>query len=86
MPLQTAAGVFVLVNLGVGFTVTVMFWVLEQVFAVVIILYVTSAGLAEGLVKISPIIAFPDPAALLMLAANALDQVNVAPVVKDAAV
>ena len=47
-----AAGVSVLLSTGVGLTVTVTFWVLEQEFAVVVIAYVTTIGAVVVLVKV----------------------------------
>ena len=82
-----AAGVSVLLSTGVGLTVTVTFWVLEQEFAVVVIAYVTTIGAVVVLVNVSLMTPLaPLPATLLMPATAARVQEKVAPVVALVAV
>ena len=82
-----AVGVKVLLSIGVGLTVTVTFWVLEQELAVVVIAYVTTIGAVVVLVNVSlmPPLA-PLPTALLIPATAARVQEKVAPVVALVAV
>ena len=80
---QIAGGVKVLLKVGVGFTVTVTFWVFEQPLAVIVQAQTTLTGLAVVLTKVS--LGLADwavvTAALLIPATAALVQVKVVPAV-----
>ncbi len=67
-----------LLKVGVGFTVTVTFWVLGQPFAVSVIAYTTFIGAAVVFINVSLIEALlPLPAVLLIPATTARVHVKV---------
>jgi hypothetical protein len=85
--LHTAAGVNVLLKVGVGFTVTVTFCVLGQLLAVSVMAYTTLIGEDVVLTNVSLIEALlPLPAVLLIPVTTARDHENVVPVVAVVAV
>ena len=83
MPLQIALGVSVLVNCGVGLTVTTTLYVLAfvQPFALTVYTYVTSIGAVVVFVKVSLGLPVPVDAVLLIPATAALLHAYVAPLV-----
>ena len=77
-----ALGVNVLVNCGVGLTVTTTLYVLlEQPFALTVYTYVTLIGAVVVLTSVSLGSPVPLAAALLMPATDARVQLNTAPLV-----
>jgi hypothetical protein len=69
--LHIVPGEGVLVNVGLGYTVTVTFCVLEHPFAETVYTYVTTTGAVELLTSVSLILPVPLPATLLLIVAIA---------------
>jgi hypothetical protein len=80
--LHIAAGIRVLLNNGVGLTVTVTFCTLVQLFAVNVYTYVTTTGSADVLTSVSTGLPVPVAAALFIPATNARLHPKAVPAVK----
>jgi hypothetical protein len=78
---QIADGVSVLVSIGLGFTTTVIFWVLLQPLAVRVSTYTTGIGSGVVLTKTSKIPPDPEFGALLIPTTAARLQANEVPAV-----